>query len=218
MPTYNITEINEILKEDNIFVPAEIVLFTLIKNSKTEEIKGGLSPLSERRYRVSREDILLTGKEIYKKGYVLCESKELSSGTYLPKIDDIFERFIEMSQIEITLLAPYLSTEFIADLGRKFSDKKSITKIITNAPNSSISLPKQRQVIESLKRKGIKVITGKVDLHAKVYIFDNKAAILCSSNLSRKGFFSLYELGVAIFGQDVTTLKQLADNLAETAN
>ena len=213
MPTYNITEISEILKEEDIFVPAEIVLFTLIKNRQTEAIKGGLSPLSERRYKVTKDDLLLCSKEIYKKGYTLCESKELSSGIHLPKIEDIFERLIEMSNTEIVLLAPYLSTEFIADLGEKFADKKSITKIITNAPRSSISLPNQREIIDLLKKKGIKVVTGKVDLHAKVYIFDNKAAILCSSNLSRKGFFSLYELGVAIFGEDVTTLRQLTDSL-----
>ena len=203
------------LNEENIFIPAEVVLFTLLKNSKTEAINGGLSPLSERRYKIAREDILSVSKAIYKKGYVLCESKELSNGTHLPKIEDVFERLIEMSQTEIILLAPYLSTEFIADLGEKFSNKRSIIKIVTNPPGSSISLPKQKEVIESLRKKGINVITGKVDLHAKVYIFDNKAAILCSSNLSRKGFFSLYELGVALFGEDVMILKELTDNLTE---
>lgn len=213
MPTYNITEMSRILDEESIFIPAEAVLFTLIKEGKTEEIKGGLSPLSERRYRITKDDVLLYGRSISKKGYFLCESNELSINIRLPKIEDIFERFIEMSKTEIILLAPYLSTEFIADLGEKFVYKKSIIKIITNAPKSSISLPRQAEIINSLKKKGIDVTTSRVDLHAKVYIFDRKAAILCSSNLSRRGFFSLYELGTVIFGEDVMVLRDLVDNL-----
>ena len=194
-------------------MPAEIVLFILIKNGKAKEIKGGLSPLSERLYRITEEDILLCVREIYKKEYVLCESKELSRGIHLPKIEEIFERLIKMSETEIILLAPYLSTEFMADLGIKFEDKKSITKIITNSPRSSISLPKQKEIIESLRRHGMNVVISKIDIHAKAYVFDNKAAILCSSNLSRNGFFSLYELGVAIFGEDAIILKNLLENL-----
>ncbi len=215
MPTYNVTQIYEILKLNDFFIPPELIIFLLVKNKKAQEVKGGLSPLSERRYKINEEDILDCSKELYQKGYSLWESTRLVGSIPLPKIEDIFERFIQMSNKEIVLLTPFLSTEFVIDLGKKFVSKRNITKLVTNKPESSVALSNQKKTIDSVKKRGIKVLLSKIDIHAKAYVFDGKAAIIGSSNLSRNGFFSFYELGVVIFGEEAITLRDIIDKLAD---
>ena len=208
------TEIYDILKSNDLFIPPEIVIFLLTKRKKAQEIKGGLSPLSERRYRTTEEDILDCSRNLYQKGYSLWESTKIIDSIPLPKIEDIFERFIQMSSKEIVLLTPFLSTEFVTDLGKKFVNKKEITKLVTNKPDSNIALKNQKETIEAVRKRGIKILLSKADIHAKAYVFDGKAAIIGSSNLSRNAFFSLYELGVVIFGADAVTIRDIIDKLA----
>ncbi|MFH2106364.1 MAG: phospholipase D-like domain-containing protein, partial [Candidatus Micrarchaeota archaeon] len=48
---------------------------------------------------------------------------------------------------------------------------------------------------------------AKEDIHAKIYFFDEKVALVGSSNLTRNGFFDFYEIGTVIFGKDCQKIK-----------
>ena len=51
------------------------------------------------------------------------------------------------------------------------------------------------------------------DLHAKVIVVDRRKAIIGSSNLSRRGFLTNYELALLLEGSTATTVASVVDKL-----
>jgi len=209
-------ELTLLLKEKELFVPAKLVIDKLLGQGKISEAERGFRVLSEKNYFLNPKDAVECAKEIFAEGYILCESNPQEKTILFFPFDQIFEELIELSKEEIVIVSPFISSDFSADLKRFLEPKKSIISIITNSPKSRIVKESvHKKIISNLYEQNFNVKISKKDFHAKIYLFDNKVAIIGSSNFSRKGFFDNYELGVVIFGNKCSMIRKWINRLLE---
>jgi phosphatidylserine/phosphatidylglycerophosphate/cardiolipin synthase-like enzyme len=112
-------------------------------------------------------------------------------------IDKKFYKLISETKNTFYFTSPYINDEPIENIMKNINKNVKI-KGITFLCFATIR--KQILSLNSLKKlinKGI-LKTSKEFLHSKIYIFDNKKAIITSSNLTKAGLTTNYEYGVLI--------------------
>ncbi len=186
----------------------------MIRSGKSNIERGKVGILSERRYATTHEKIIASAEEILKKGAVLCVTPNSICSRDIPRIDLVFESFIKMSTKEIVLVSPFLSDWFLGDMAGVLFPKKDIVTIITNKAGYKGADDKAHsKVIRGCIGKGYRVKVTEKELHAKIYVFDSKVAIVGSSNLTRYGFFENYEVGMVVFGENCVILNDFIRDL-----
>lgn len=111
--------------------------------------------------------------------------------------DKQFFALVKQSEKELLLCAPYIKTQVINKI-LSVKNKEATLEVITSANfanfvNGSLDL----EAIKILLNQGIKVLNYQ-NLHAKIYLFDNKKALITSANLTSNGLYNNYEYGVLI--------------------
>lgn len=211
--TFTLSTISEVLREKNLELPPEFVVFELYSEGRITEEKKRSRFLAEKRYLLDKEDISKSAKKMLERGYLLCVSTDLAKNGKIPTIDAVLEALIRFSKHNIILAAPYISPQFVSDIQGVLEEKKDIAVMITNDENSSLALDNQGATIKKIRGMGFRVITARRDVHAKIYLFDERIALIGSSNLTRNGFFRNSEIEVVIFGDGCKAIRKILENL-----
>ena len=187
-------------------MPASAIMPLMVLNDKAKINYKNQSVSLEKAYFVSDEALLDAAKELYS-GCQICTSQENLEGA--SNLDELFVDLIKISQKEIIFVTPYVSKEFIDAVDYFLKDKKELVTIITNKPSSNLALNNHAQITKQISSQGYKVYYAKKDLHAKLFLFDKKAGIITSSNLTKNGFFNYFEVGTIVFEKQCKILNNL---------
>jgi len=114
-----------------------------------------------------------------------------------------FINCISNSKKSIMLCAPFISKSIIKKVLGEVKDSNVKMTVITRSHTPSfINGSSDIEAIEYLIDKGIKVYNYQ-NLHAKVYVFDKKQALVTSSNLTYNGLNRNFEYGLMVDDKDV---------------
>ncbi|AEE54086.1 phospholipase D-like domain-containing protein [Haliscomenobacter hydrossis] len=110
----------------------------------------------------------------------------------------------------LRIISPFLSKSTVVNLSKKFSleNLELITRFNLNDFSTGVS---DLEAINFIYQNGGKIF-GVKGLHSKVYIFDNRKAIVSSSNFTENGLVKNHEAGILI--RDLCTI----DNLLQYYN
>lgn len=116
-----------------------------------------------------------------------------------------FYDLIEIAQNDLFITSPFISSEPLKKLAGIISSKPSLQlHIITNlAINSllagTLDIDGLKTLVETIPNSKVTYLPS---LHAKVYIADEKAAVITSGNLTRNGLIGNREYGVLLRNSD----------------
>lgn len=111
--------------------------------------------------------------------------------------NEIFYNLVENARESLYLCAPFIKKEIIDEILRRRSDSVDTVVItssnISNFLNGSLDISAIKELINS----GI-MVRNYQNLHAKIYLFDNKKALITSANLTNNALYHNFEYGVLI--------------------
>ena len=131
-------------------------------------------------------------------------------------INDLFYDLVSLSTTKIRLCAPYVKNEIIQEIYSLKKQDVSVDYI------SNFSLPNfykkssDIEAFDSIARRNDRMFNCQL-LHAKLYIFDDKKAIVTSANLTSSGFKRNIEYGVyleepGMVNQSLLDYKSICNN------
>ena len=118
---------------------------------------------------------------------------------------DSFFSLIKEANREMLFCAPFIKKEIVDELlknrypGVVFEVSTSAN--LANFVNGSLDV----EAIKTLLEAGIKVINFQ-NLHAKIYLFDNKKALVTSANLTNNALYNNYEYGLLLHEDEKETV------------
>ena len=130
-----------------------------------------------------------------------------------PSKDTFFE-LVKESNKEMLFCAPFIKREIVEEI-LKSKRPGVVLEVITssnlaNFVNGSLDV----SAIKTLLKNGIKVLNFQ-NLHAKIYLFDNKKALVTSANLTNNAFYNNYEYGLLVNEEEKETISTIyADFIA----
>lgn len=125
-----------------------------------------------------------------------------------------FYKLIGESESQLLLCAPYIKKEVISEI-LKLKNKCTTLSVITSAKAANFaSGSSDIEAIEMLIDNGVNVINYQ-RLHAKIYLFDNKKALITSANLTSKALFHNYEYGVLVHEDEKETIDRVYSDFVE---
>ncbi|MBN2878731.1 MAG: type II deoxyribonuclease [Clostridia bacterium] len=115
--------------------------------------------------------------------------------TITNNIDNIFFDLVKNSRNSIKLCAPFVKKEIVAKILDSKSENVDV-KLVTNCTLNYFH--KKSSDIEALELmiNNSYIVANQQNLHAKIYIFDDKKAIITSANLTYSGFNRNIEYGL----------------------
>ena len=109
----------------------------------------------------------------------------------------IFYNLVVNSKKSIYLCAPFIKKEIVDEILQRRNDNVDTVVItssnISNFLNGSLDI----SAIKTLLAMGV-MVRNYQNLHAKIYLFDNKKALITSANLTNNGLYHNYEYGILI--------------------
>ena len=107
----------------------------------------------------------------------------------------------------VRLISPFVTNNIVNHLLNKSTAKeiRLITRFNLNDFRSKVS---SLSALKILVQKGVEV-KGIKNLHSKVFIFDEKSAIIGSANFTAGGFFNNYEFGIKT--TDILTISKTTE-------
>lgn len=118
---------------------------------------------------------------------------------------DSFFSLIKEANKEMLFCAPFIKKEIVDEI---LSNKNPgvVLEVITSANlanfvNGSLDV----EAIKTLLQAGIKVLNFQ-NLHAKIYLFDNKKALVTSANLTNNALYNNYEYGLLLHEDEKGTV------------
>ena len=118
---------------------------------------------------------------------------------------DSFFGLIKEANKEMLFCAPFIKKEIVDEI---LSNRKPgvVLEVITSANlanfvNGSLDV----EAIKTLLEAGIKVLNFQ-NLHAKIYLFDNKKALVTSANLTNNALYNNYEYGLLLHEDEKETV------------
>ena len=125
-----------------------------------------------------------------------------------------FYGLIKESSAQLLLCAPYIKKEVVNEI-LKNKQLTTTLSVITSAKAANfISGSSDIEAIEMLVDNGVKVINYQ-KLHAKIYLFDNKKALITSANLTNKALFHNYEYGILVHEDEKATIDQVYNDFID---
>ncbi len=129
----------------------------------------------------------------------------------------VLREYIHASKHTI-LITGYTISEFAKDLIQLLNKKASEGVIIKFFLDKHVDENFIKSIVEINKNfKIYKLVNSKVysNLHAKIAVFDNKHALISSSNLSYNGIINNIEIGSILHGEGVGELETLFEVMLE---
>jgi phosphatidylserine/phosphatidylglycerophosphate/cardiolipin synthase-like enzyme len=120
-----------------------------------------------------------------------------------------FQQLVSIAQRELLLVSPFIKSEstdqILSNLQRRGVDKEIHVMVLTNLrPESVLSGSTDVEALSTLSRALPKFdLVHLPSLHAKVYVADDKAAVVTSANLTRPGIGGNLEYGVAFTDRSI---------------
>lgn len=124
--------------------------------------------------------------------------------------EDLFMSLISSSTKTITLCAPFIKKDIVNKILNNKQDSTNLVVITSSNIASFIRKASDIEAIKLLIDNNIHVYNHQ-HLHAKVYSFDSKQAIITSANLTYNGLNKNYEYGILI-DEDYDLLDSIADD------
>ncbi len=117
--------------------------------------------------------------------------------------DNTFYTLIKEAKNSIYLCAPYIKKDIVDKI--LFHKKQGIEMIVITSSNISnfINGSLDASAIKELIKNDV-VVRNYQKLHAKIYIFDKKKALITSANLTNNGLYNNFEYGVLIDDDTIT--------------
>lgn len=129
----------------------------------------------------------------------------------------VLREYIHASKHTI-LITGYTISEFVKDLIQLLNKKASEGVIIKFFLDKHVDEKFIKSIVKINKNfKIYKLVNSKVysNLHAKIAVFDNKHALISSSNLSYNGIINNIEIGSILHGEGVRELETLFEVMLE---
>jgi len=140
-------------------------------------------------------------------------------GSGIGSIESALERLFQEAEQEIMLTAYTISsgTDLLFDWLEKALSRGVLVRLIINRLNdqSSDVVTRLYRIAKTYPHFHLYdfVAEGDADLHAKAVMVDRRLALVGSSNLSRRGMFTNYELGVLVEGPAAADVARAMDVL-----
>ena len=131
-----------------------------------------------------------------------------------PSYNNFFD-LVKGAKENIYLCAPFIKKDVVSKI-LEFA-KEGIEMVVITSSNISNFLCGSLDIsaIKELINRGI-TVRNYQNLHAKIYIFDRKKALITSANLTNNALYRNYEYGVLIDDECITD--QIYDDYAEMIN
>ena len=194
-----------------IYLPYSFLLSELIYSGKFKKL--GHFPLSENSVLEYRGDGLAKDmRDIRKSYYVVSSFSENLPNGWL-KFNDIIADLSRQCSDNVSFYMPYydlnLSSYFI-DLS-ELKIKKNITLY---PPEKEYKGAEPERALKKLKEIGFTSRFAPPGMHAKIYLFDDQAALIGSFNFTENAAYTNRELGVLFFGEQITILRRFMETKA----
>lgn len=125
-----------------------------------------------------------------------------------------FYSLIGESKSQLLLCAPYIKKEVVSEI-LKLKNKCTTLSVITSAKAANFANGSSDiDAIEMLIDNGVTVVNYQ-RLHAKIYLFDNKKALITSANLTSQALFRNYEYGVLVHEDEKETIDRVYSDFVE---
>lgn len=126
-----------------------------------------------------------------------------------------FFNLVQESENNIYLCAPFIKKDIVDKILEK--TKQGVEMVVITSANISNFLCGSLDIsaIKKLIEKGV-IVRNYQNLHAKIYIFDRKKALVTSANLTNNGLYNNYEYGILI--DDHSVADKIYDDYIEMIN
>lgn len=118
---------------------------------------------------------------------------------------DSFFTLIKEANKEMLFCAPFIKKEIVNEILTNRNPGVELEVItsanLANFVNGSLDV----EAIKTLLQAGIKVLNFQ-NLHAKIYLFDNKKALVTSANLTNNALYNNYEYGLLLHEDEKETV------------
>ncbi len=152
----------------------------------------------------------------YLEDYLASERKDpaaLFVGTFPPRslqsFEDCLRKMLEGAEFEVVIVSPWIKRQVWDRMKgplRSFSRKGGRLKVFMRDSESDYSIGMSDDIRSEVLAFGGEVVPVR-QLHAKIYLVDEKKAIVTSSNLTRGGMEENYEAGIWL--NDPAVLKEI---------
>ncbi len=208
----NYDEFKEWVNKSNIYLPYSFLLGELSASEKIKKLS---------RFSLSNNTILeYTGNDLIKdiistrkNHYIVSSLLENLPPQWL-KFNEIVSDISCQCKENISFYMPY----YDLNLPSYFVDLSSlkIKKFITlYPPEKEYEKAEPKMALEKLKSAGFDCRYAPLGMHAKVYLFDDVAALIGSFNFTKNAAYSNTELGVLFFGDEVKKLRNFMETMIQ---
>lgn len=122
--------------------------------------------------------------------------------------NNVFFNLVNESEHELLFCAPFIKKE-IVDVILSHKKPGVVLEVITSANLANfISGSLDVEAIKTLLNNGVRVLNYQ-NLHAKIYLFDNKKALVTSANLTSNALYNNYEYGLLLHEDEKETIEQI---------
>ena len=119
-----------------------------------------------------------------------------------------FFNLVKSSEHELLFCAPFIKKEII-DIILSLKKPGTVLEVITSANLANfVSGSLDVEAIKTLLANGVRVLNYQ-NLHAKIYLFDNKKALVTSANLTNNALYNNYEYGLLLHEDEQDTVNQI---------
>lgn len=118
---------------------------------------------------------------------------------YVEHLHEVLFTALSKSEESIQIISPFLTDDTVDTLcGIITQNKVSCTLITRFSPDDMVKGSNSMDALEQLLEVGASVYDKGAQLHAKIYIIDNKLAFVGSANFTHSGLEKNYEIFVSI--------------------
>lgn len=193
------------INEAGVFLPYKLVLEEMLELKLIRKMSHSIVS-SETRLEYTGENLAIDVKRIRKDHYIVSVAEENLPDSWLPFNETLSDLAMQCKK-SINFYVPYYDLK-AATYFRDLSMLKIKKTITVYSPEEHFSPDMARRAIKEFENNGFACNFSSAGNHAKVYIFDDSAAIIGSFNFTKNGIYSNTELGVLLFGNDIIILKE----------
>jgi hypothetical protein len=194
-----------------VYLPYSFLLDQLIYSGKLEKL--GHFPMSDNStFEYNGGDLTKDLHELRKNYYVVSSFSENLPNGWL-RFNDIIADLSRQCTDNISFYVPYYDlnlSSYFTDLS-ELKIKKNITLY---PPEKEYRRAEPEKALKKLKEIGFKYRFSPPGIHAKIYLFDDQAALIGSFNFTENAAYINKELGVLFFGEQIKTLRRFMETKA----
>jgi hypothetical protein len=201
-------DFKEKICESQVFLPYKFVLETLESSGKIKKLTHSF--LHDDTYLDYKgDDIVMDICSIRKNFYIVSVEEDNMPKNWL-RFNEVLSDLTRQARSNVSFYVPYYDLN--AAMYFKVLSKIKIEKnMIVYSPEKHFDIVNAKKAILELNKSGFKCRFSSIGNHAKAYIFDKKAAVVGSFNFTDNGIYKNNELGVLLFGDEVSILSDFLE-------